>query len=254
MCATLVKTLTMVYIAEPLMPLWFVATGKHDDYPMQSSDKLLNPELINIRRLFTTPLASIQYPNADTLNAELKALVTHRMAQDQCGAQRSNDGGWQSANDFQEWGGDACGALVAFATQFATELTAVHHEGFGLTVPGFEWKLNAWANVSQAGHSNALHGHPGAFWSGVYWVDAGGREEDATVGGDLEFVDPRGMVASTYNPALRMRVEDCLTAGFSSTCVASSGTLIMFPSWLMHSVRRFEGTRPRISIAFNFGT
>ncbi|WP_409348109.1 putative 2OG-Fe(II) oxygenase [Pseudomonas sp. RIT778] len=27
----------------------------------------------------------------------------------------------------------------------------------------------------------------------------------------------------------------------------------MFPSWLMHSVRRFEGTRPRISIAFNFG-
>lgn len=83
--------------------------------------------------------------------------------------------------------------------------------------------------------------------------EAGGREEDATVGGDLEFVDPRGMVASTYNPALRMRVEDCLTAGFSSICVASSGTLIMFPSWLMHSVRRFEGTRPRISIAFNFG-
>lgn len=84
-------------------------------------------------------------------------------------------------------------------------------------------------------------------------MDAGGREDDPTVGGDLEFADPRGMVASTYNPALRMRVEDCITAGFSSTCAASSGTFIMFPSWLMHSVRRFEGTRPRISIAFNFG-
>lgn len=24
-------------------------------------------------------------------------------------------------------------------------------------------------------------------------------------------------------------------------------------AWLMHSVRRFEGARPRISIAFNFG-
>lgn len=64
---------------------------------MQSSDNLLNPELINIRRLFTTPLASIQYPNANTLNAELKSVVTQRMAQDQSGAQRSNDGGWQSA-------------------------------------------------------------------------------------------------------------------------------------------------------------
>ncbi|WP_410021998.1 MULTISPECIES: putative 2OG-Fe(II) oxygenase [unclassified Pseudomonas] len=27
----------------------------------------------------------------------------------------------------------------------------------------------------------------------------------------------------------------------------------MFPSWLMHSAQRFEGARPRISIAFNFG-
>ena len=25
----MIKTLTMVYIAEPLMPVWFVATGKH---------------------------------------------------------------------------------------------------------------------------------------------------------------------------------------------------------------------------------
>lgn len=71
--------------------------------------------------------------------------------------------------------------------------------------------------------------------------------------GDLEFIAPRGMVASTYNPALRMRVEDCLGAGFSTTCVVQSGTFLMFPSWLMHSVKRYEGTRPRISIAFNFG-
>lgn len=220
---------------------------------MPSTSHLVNPDLIKIRRLFTTPLASIQYPDAAKLNSQLKTLITTRMAQDRSGAQRSNDGGWQSANDFHEWGEEASDALVKFAKAFAVQMTAVHSEQFGLTEPSFEWKLNAWANVNTAGHSNALHGHPGAFWSGVYWVDAGGREDDPTVGGDLEFADPRGMVASTYNPALRMRVEDCITAGFSSTCAASSGTFIMFPSWLMHSVRRFEGTRPRISIAFNFG-
>ncbi|NMX60319.1 hypothetical protein HBO12_03205 [Pseudomonas sp. WS 5059] len=220
---------------------------------MHSSNNPVNPELINIRRLFATPLACLQYPDAEELNAELKTLITCRMASDQGGTQRSNDGGWQSASDFPEWGGQACDALVGFAKEFATQLTAVHSEQYGLTEPSFAWKLNAWVNVNQAGHSNALHGHPGAFWSGVYWVDAGGREEDPAVGGDLEFIDPRGMVASTYNPALRMRVEDCLTAGFSTTYAATSGTFIMFPSWLMHSVRRFEGTRPRISIAFNFG-
>ncbi|PJK32736.1 hypothetical protein CWC48_24840 [Pseudomonas sp. S10E 269] len=220
---------------------------------MQSSNIRLDPELITIRRLFATPLASVQYPDAQRLNAELRAIVAARRASDILGAQRSNDGGWQSADDFSQWGGEDCMALVQFATEFATQLTAVHHADLGFIEPGFEWKLNAWVNVNEAGHSNALHGHPGAFWSGVYWVDTGGREEDAAVGGDLEFIDPRGMIASTYNPSLRMRVEDCLTAGFSSTCVATSGTLVMFPSWLMHAVRRYDGTRPRISIAFNFG-
>lgn len=138
---------------------------------MQPSHQPLDPQLINIRRLFPSPLASIQIPDAQWLNVELKALIAQRIAGDTQGAQRSNAGGWQSAHDFAEWG-------------------------------------------------------------------------DPAVGGDLEFLDPRGMVASTYNPALRMRVEDCLTAGFSSTCVATSGTFIMFPSWLMHSVRSFEGTRP----------
>ncbi|WP_338475010.1 TIGR02466 family protein [Pseudomonas khavaziana] len=220
---------------------------------MQTSHQRLDPQLITIRRLFPSPLASIQVPDAHWLNGELKALIAQRMAADTRGAQRSNTGGWQSAHDFPEWGGAACETLVRFATEFATQLTAVHSEQYGFIEPGFEWKINAWVNVNEAGHSNALHGHPGAFWSGVYWVDAGGREDDPAVGGDLEFLDPRGMVASTYNPALRMRVEDCLTAGFSSTCAAASGTFVMFPSWLMHSVRRFSGTRRRISIAFNFG-
>ncbi|WP_260404620.1 2OG-Fe(II) oxygenase family protein [Pseudomonas sp. RIT778] len=157
---------------------------------MPSTSHLVNPDLIKIRRLFTTPLASIQYPDAAKLNSQLKTIITTRMAQDRSGTQRSNDGGWQSANDFHEWGEEASDALVKFAKAFAVQMTAVHSEQFGLTEPSFEWKLNAWANVNTAGHSNALHGHPGAFWSGVYWVDAGGREDDPTVGGDLEFADP----------------------------------------------------------------
>ncbi|MEB0078450.1 putative 2OG-Fe(II) oxygenase [Pseudomonas sp. CCI3.2] len=32
----------------------------------------------------------------------------------------------------------------------------------------------------------------------------------------------------------------------------SSGTFLVFPSWLLHAVSRYEGQRPRVSIAFNF--
>jgi len=126
---------------------------------MPSTSQLVNPDLIKIRRLFTTPLASLQYPDAAKLNSQLKTIITTRMAQDRSGAQRSNDGGWQSANDFHEWGEEASDALVKFAKAFAVQMTAVHSEQFGLTEPSFEWKLNAWANVNTAGHSNALHGH-----------------------------------------------------------------------------------------------
>ncbi|WP_336886472.1 putative 2OG-Fe(II) oxygenase [Pseudomonas syringae] len=122
-----------------------------------------------------------------------------------------------------------------------------------LIEPDFEWRHNAWVNVNEAGHGNALHGHPGAFWSGVYWVDDGGRHDDVSIGGDLEFPDPRGMMPSVYNPTLRMRIDGCLTAGYSTTITPCTGTLVMFPSWLMHLVQSYKGKRPRVSIAFNFG-
>lgn len=213
----------------------------------------VDPGNIKINKLFITPLAEIAHPQAETLNAALKAIIQARMQADQSGSQRSNEGGWQSTADFADWAGEPGQALLKFAMAFATQLTAQHSNERGLFEPQFEWQYNAWANVNETGASNALHGHAGAYWSGVYWVDDGGRTEDPAVGGDLEFPDPRGMIASVYNPALRMRVEGCIAAGYSSTFAARSGTLIMFPSWLMHSVRRFNGQRPRISIAFNFG-
>ena len=72
------------------------------------------------------------------------------------------------------------------------------------------------------------------------------------MGGELEFVDPRGITPMLLDPALRMRIEGCLGAGAGHAHTPQSGTLLMFPSWLLHSVRRYEGDRPRISVAFNF--
>ncbi|WPP00639.1 TIGR02466 family protein [Pseudomonas sp. HR96] len=224
---------------------------------MQAADSAfataVDPGDITIKKLFITPLAEVVHPQADTLNPALKAVIEARMQADQSGSQRSNEGGWQSTADFASWAGEPGQALLQFATALATQLTAQHSNERGLFEPEFAWQYNAWANVNEAGASNALHGHAGAYWSAVYWVDDGGRSDDPSVGGDLEFPDPRGMIASVYNPALRMRIEGCVAAGYSTTVAARSGTLIMFPSWLMHSVRRFDGKRPRISIAFNFG-
>lgn len=221
--------------------------------PPPSVPKLLNPQDIRIQRLFVTPLALVDHPAAAELNEALKAEIAQRRTEDNLGVRHSNLGGWQSAADFTEWTGAGATALTAFARELAYELTAVQHPAHGLVLPEFDWKINAWANVNHSGDANALHAHPGAFWSGVYWVDDGHSDEaQEATGGELEFHDPRGVMPSMYNPELRMRVADCLSAGLTTAITPKSGTLVMFPSWLQHAVTRVNATRPRISIAFNF--
>lgn len=217
------------------------------------SSPLIDDQQINIRKLFPSPVASIRHPEADRLNAALTSTILAR-EQQRPSVSHSNEGGWQSSDDFAAWAGPEGLELVAFAQELARRLTAVHSPEHGLVHAEFEWKYNAWANINRAGNSNALHGHAGSFWSAVYWVDDGGRTENPEVGGDLEFIDPRGLIASMYNPALRMRIEECVAAGHATAIPACSGTLTMFPSWLAHAVKPFMGARPRVSVAFNFGT
>lgn len=207
---------------------------------------------LKIRKLFPTPLVSCPVPDAQALNERLSAAIFAEETRSR-GVQHSNQGGWQSEGDFASWSGEAGAYLLGFAQDMARSLTAVHTADNTLVHATFEWHFNAWANINRAGDSNGVHGHAGAFWSAVYWVDDGGRADDPSVGGDLEFLDPRGLVASAYRPELRMRIEECVAAGCATTEAARSGTLVMFPSWLLHSVRPFKGTRPRVSIAFNFG-
>ncbi len=216
------------------------------DYP-----KLVAPENIKIHRLFVTPVAQIMHPAAELLNEVLKEEINQNKAQNPTGVRHSNSGGWQSSADFNHWHGEGAMALTSFAKDLAYELTAVYHPQHGLVVPEFEWTINAWANVNTAGDSNAQHAHPGAFWSGVYWVDDGsGDGQDA--GGELQFLDPRGVMPSLYNPELKIRIAGCLSAGLTTSIAPESGSLVMFPSWLLHSVNLFTGSRPRISVAFNF--
>ncbi|WP_437884224.1 TIGR02466 family protein [Pseudomonas sp. LRF_L74] len=216
------------------------------------SEVALDAAAIEIKRLFVTPVAQLAHPQAEALNAALREVILARRDA-QPGVSHSNEGGWQSSHDFVDWAGEPGRCLADFANAFASQLTAVYAPPHGLIEPAFTWRYNAWANVNEAGQSNALHGHPGAFWSGVYWVDDGRAQEGEEVGGELEFIDPRGLVPSVYNPDLRMRIEGCVAAGCSTTLAPRSGTFTMFPSWLMHAVRRYRGSRPRISVAFNFG-
>ena len=114
------------------------------------------------------------------------------------------------------------------------------------------WRTNAWANVNRKGHGNEFHTHPGAYWSGTYYVDDGGIADDPELGGAFEMQDPRGVAPAMYAPLLGFAVPGGQSAGASELIQPKSGQFILFPSWLQHGVRPYQGERMRISVAFNF--
>lgn len=200
-----------------------------------------------VRSYFATPVVIATLPDAAELNVELRRIILAREAQD-AGVQHSNLGGWQSSWDFEDWGGPPARRLLDAARELALRLTS---DRAGQPVR-LHWKTNAWANVNRKGHGNEFHTHPGAFWSGTYYVDDGGIAADHELGGEFEIQDPRGVAPAMYAPLLGFAVPGGQSAGASELIYPESGQIVLFPSWLQHAVRPYRGDRVRISVAFNF--
>lgn len=206
-------------------------------------------EAFEIQRLFSTPFLVAPVNDFEPLNEALTRTILQRAALTP-GVARSNAGGWQSGDDFQVWGGQEGAALLEAGRRLADSVTAIDGEG-GLAGGGPEWRINAWANLNMNGHANHAHHHPASFWSGVYWVDAGEDDEVEDYGGEFEMHDPRGILPAFYAPRLKYAVPGCLSAGHTDFFFPRTGTMVLFPSWLVHAVRPYTGRRRRISIAFN---
>jgi len=195
--------------------------------------------------LFGTPVVISDLPDAVALNTHLRAVIVEREATHP-GTHHSNLGGWQSEWDMDRWGGPAAIKLLAIGRNTANRITTDRH-GNAVVLT---WKANMWANVNRSGHGNEFHSHPGSFWSGVYYVDDGGIDADPALGGELEFMDPRGPGPAMYAPHLAYGKAG-LSVGANETVRPKSGRLVMFPAWLLHQVRPYRGKAQRISIAFN---
>jgi uncharacterized protein (TIGR02466 family) len=186
-----------------------------------------------LEHMFATPVFCDVLANADALNAELRDLILERERTTPSLA-KSNQGGWQSAPDFFSWAEPAVATLERFVIGALNVATA------RLPVPphlGIEFELYGWAAVNRKAHYNTTHVHPMATWSGTYYVDAG--DEPGAV---LEFSHPVTAAVMTFFPGVLPSAR---------IVRPESGMVILFPSYLQHSVRMYPGERPRICVAFN---
>lgn len=210
--------------------------------------KPLHPD--PLRLLFATPLIQQDLAAETDMLAALRDRVLARAAEDR-GRQHSNQGGWQSDDRLLDWGGAPARQLFDHIDTLVRDYTMVSTDD-GLQRLPLNWRINAWANINRPGDSNDLHCHPGAFWSGCFYVDDAGIAGQPERGGGLRFYDPRGPLPLQHAPLVKMAIKGCVSAGLGETIYPRSGLLLLFPAWLNHSVTAHNGTRDRISIAFNY--
>ena len=142
--------------------------------------------------------------------------------------------GWQSIQtlhtleEFQE-----LVSPVRQAVQGVLGFLRIGYDAFEITA--------CWATVLAPGAEHRVHDHPNNFLSGVYYVRA-------PPGADtINFHDPRKQTGVIRPPVVE------LTAANTDQVVVKvrDGTLLMFPSFLEHSVDRNESEEERISVSFN---
>lgn len=108
---------------------------------------------------------------------------------------------------------------------------------------------DCWFHVTRRGGFFGLHNHPNAAWSAVYCVDPGRHDADKKDSGLLSFVNPM-ITSAMHLDAGVARMQ--LPFGYQLASVRMlAGQLVMFPSWVLHDVKPFEGEGERITIAFN---
>ena len=199
-----------------------------------------------IKYLFPTPVMVTSLANADVLNAGLRAVIEAKRASDP-GVQRSNILGWHSDTEMLRWGGEPAKTLALECLRVCAARTDDPKMTGGQ--PRYEYSMEMWANVSPPGSSNQVHTHPGALWSAVYYVDDGG-DNDAS----LVLLDPNYPLNSMYAPDLRFVGKDGEIFPYQQMFAPTPGRLVVFPSWLSHSVKPSKGPLERISIAMNIMT
>jgi len=142
--------------------------------------------------------------------------------------------GWQSEQalhereDFRD-----LMACVGDAARSVLRFLRIGYDAFEIT--------GCWATVLAKGAAHRAHSHPNNFLSGVYYVRTHPGADT------INFHDPRPQAAVIRPPVVELTAENTDQVVVKVT----NGTLLIFPSYLEHSVAPTESDEERISISFN---
>ena len=100
----------------------------------------------------------------------------------------------------------------------------------------------AWANVYREGDYIVAHSHTRSMASVVYFLEPGDGDPRDSNSGMFSFVDPRLKDCCLVEP-------DAMTNPLYPPM--KPGTMLLFPSYLVHAVNPYGGKAPRITLSWN---
>ena len=188
---------------------------------------------VTIDKWFANPIWEIP------LDLDTRELIpySYKLKEQNPGVSKSNKGGWQCANIL-----NPPAAYTNLLDQIEQALVIVH-ESMGLKLNTPSYVTESWININNPNSYNLRHLHPRSLFSGVYYLQV--PEGDC---GDIIFY--RDNIMLSYLPPNVVEVWNDMTSG-TATYKAKQGTLLIFPSWLEHSVTPNFTQEDRLSISFN---
>ena len=185
--------------------------------------------------LFPSSVHLIDIENYDAVKEVALSFIYKEQKNNPSSSPKSNRGGWQSHRHYHQ--GDN------IIKKIIDEGLSKHSECY-LDYKKLEYSA-LWFNINKKGDYNILHQHPGCDLGGVFWI------KTPPNCGVIAFASLHSFPASTYldsiNEEYRYHTRNYHDFMFNPL----EGRMLIFPSYLRHSVEVNESDEDRISVSFN---
>ena len=184
--------------------------------------------------LFPICLHTLVVDNFDQLQTTLIKESYDLKNIDSKGRKISNVGGWQSEISSLD---KSSHTLKSIMTKLLKDFAPMQKDVL--------MYIEGWTNINGPGCHNVKHHHPQCNLAGVFWIKAPPKS------GNLLFESPHSFTSfseiNCYTDKFRKDTNSYLTYSYEPT----EGEIVIFPSFLSHSVLRNESDEDRISYSFN---
>ncbi len=185
---------------------------------------------------FPTPVWTLQLENYKVINEQMFKFIKNLQSRDQVGINKSNIKGWHS-KDFTLQDNEPKNFIKFISAAIENVMIDMNWDKEKQEVN----INNMWAIINTGGSTNLRHQHGNSTISGAYYVRAPKNS------GDIVFYDPRPAPVYSYPVA---KTPNLLNAQINGV-TPKEGALVLFPSYLDHSVNENLSNDERIVISFN---